>query len=200
MKQLSSGQKLMIATVSMFLTGMPELAVAEPYTASQSATKPQVIETEMDTITATVAAVDYVNRILTLKEHDGHIITMSVGPEVVRLKEIRKGDVIKIDYMDAIAIFIQTADQKSASVEESKSVIVRNKTKKPSGVMTDTDTVTATVLSINAEKRSAVLKGPKGNDFKISIASDVKNLGNIKKGDKVMVKITRSIAVTVSKP
>lgn len=190
----------MVASISMFLMGTPVLVVAEPYSTSQSAVKPDVVDTDFVTITATVVAVDYNKRVLTLKEHDGHIITMSVGPEVVRLKEIKKGDVIRIDYMESIVASVQPADQKVASVEGSKSVIVRNQTKKPSGVMTDTDVVTATVVSINAEKRTAVLRGPKGNEFKIKIAPDVRNLENVKKGDKVVVKITRSIAVTVSKP
>ena len=58
----------------------------------------------------------------------------------------------------------------------------------------------ATVVKINAKKRTAVLKGPDGSEFPIDIAPDVQHLENVKKGDQVVVKYTQSLAMSVSKP
>ena len=85
-------------------------------------------------------------------------------------------------------------------MEGSNVAIVRNEGKKPSGVAVATDVVTATVVKVNAKKRTATLKGPDGMTYDINVAPDVKNLEAVKKGDKVMVKLTRTIAIDVRKP
>jgi hypothetical protein len=78
--------------------------------------------------------------------------------------------------------------------------IVRNEGKKPSGVAVATEVVTATVVKINAKKRQVTLQGPSGESFTIDVAPDVENLNNVKKGDKVLVKYTRTLAIDVRKP
>lgn len=162
--------------------------------------KPGVLEAASDSITATVVAIDYKTREVTLKAEDGTVETIVAGPDVARLNDVKKGDVVTVDVLEAVAVIVQSPDKTISSAEGTNSVIIRNQGKKPSGMKVDTQVVTATVVSIDAKNRTAVLKGPKGNQFKISIAPDVQNLQNVKKGDQVIVKVTRTVAVAVSKP
>lgn len=162
--------------------------------------KPAAVEAAVVSMTATVKSIDYATRMITLEKSDGSTVSMEVGPEAVRFNEIKKGDIVEIDAMVSVAMLVQSPDTKIDSVEGSNVAIVRNEGKKPSGVAVATDVVTATVLKINAKKRTATLKGPDGMTYDIDVAPDVKNLENVKKGDKVMVKLTRTLAIDVRKP
>ncbi len=162
--------------------------------------KPGVIEAAAASITGTVQSIDYNTRMVTLAKPDGETVTMEVGPEAARFNEVKKGDKVKMDYLVSVAVMVQNPHDKIDTAEGTGTVIIRNKTKKPSGTAVQTHVVTATVEKINAKKRTAVLKGPDGHTFPIEIAPDVTNLENVKKGDQVVVKMTTSLAVTVSKP
>jgi hypothetical protein len=162
--------------------------------------KPAVVEAAVVSVTATVKAIAYDTRMITLEKTDGTIVSMEVGPDAVRFNEIKKGDIVEIDAMVSVAMIVQSPDAKIDSVEGSNVAIVRNEGKKPSGVAVATDVVTATVVKVNAKKRTATLKGPDGMTYDINVAPDVKNLEAVKKGDKVMVKLTRTIAIDVRKP
>lgn len=162
--------------------------------------KPAALETAVVSITATVKSIDYKTRMVTLEKSDGSMVSMEVGPEAIRFNEVKKGDIVEIDAMVSVAMIVQSPDSKIASVEGSNVAIVRNEGKKPSGVAVATDVVTATVVKINAKNRTATLKGPDGMTYDIDVAPEVKNLENVKKGDKVMVKLTRTLAIDVRKP
>jgi Cu/Ag efflux protein CusF len=190
MKQVS---KIAIALVFAFV------GVAKAADAPMA--KPGVFEAAAKTVTATVVEIDYKTRAVTLQEgKDGPQTTMVVTPEATRFNEIKKGDIVQIDYLESVGVMVQSPDKTIATAEGSSSVMVRNQGKKPSGVMTETDVVTATVVTVNAKKRTATLKGPAGNTFNIDVAPDVTNLENVKKGDQVLVKYTRTVAIDVRKP
>lgn len=162
--------------------------------------KPAALEAAMGSITATVKSIDYATRMVTLEKADGTTVDMEVGPEAVRFNEVKKGDIVEIDFMMSVAVVVQSPDTEIASVEGSNVAIVRNEGKKPSGVAVATDVVTATVVKVNAKKRTATLKGPDGKTMDIDVSPDVKNLENVKKGDKILVKLTRTLAIDVRKP
>jgi len=200
MKKMSVLPKLMVVAVSLVLTAPLALQAAESRPDSRVMEKPFVVDTSTDTVIGTVADINYDTRVITLRDSNGETFTIAASPEIARLKEIRKKDVIKVDFMKSVAIFVQPGDKEVASLEGSQSVIVRNKTRKPSGQWTGTSVVTATVFTINQAKRTAVLRSAEGEEFMVDIAPDVKNLENVKKGDQVVVRITRTIGLAVSKP
>jgi predicted RecA/RadA family phage recombinase len=70
---------------------------------------------------------------------------------------------------------------------------------KPKGEIANITTVTATVVAIDLKKRLVTLKGPKGNEFQVEADQRVKNLPQVKVGDKVDVGYYESIAWNVRK-
>lgn len=175
-------------------------AVAAEMASGMVKEKPAAVDAAVVSMTATVKAIDYKTRMVTLEKADGTTVSMEVGPDAVRFNEVKKGDIVDIDFMVSVAMVVQSPDAGISTVEGSNVAIVRNEGKKPSGVAVATDVVTATVVKINAKKRTATLKGPDGMTYDIDVAPDVKNLENVKKGDKVMVKLTRTLAIDVRKP
>ena len=125
--------------------------------------KPGVLNAAAASVTATVESIDYTTRMISLKTPDGNVQTMEVGPGVVRFNEIKKGDLIQVDYLESVVVVVQDPHETISSAQGSSTVLVRNKGKSPSGTVVQTDVVTATVVKINAKKRKATLRGPDGN-------------------------------------
>jgi hypothetical protein len=61
-------------------------------------------------------------------------------------------------------------------------------------------TATATVQSVDKEKRSVVLKDEQGKTMTVNVPEDVTSFDQVKKGDKVKVSYEESMAVSVHKP
>lgn len=55
--------------------------------------------------------------------------------------------------------------------------------------------VTATVTALDVEKRLITLKGPKGESDTFQVGPDVKNLAQVKVGDRVVVDFWRGVAL-----
>jgi Cu/Ag efflux protein CusF len=60
--------------------------------------------------------------------------------------------------------------------------------------------MTATVEKIDYEKRMVTLKGPEGNMVTFKAGDEVKNLAQVKAGDKVTAEYYEAVAVQVLKP
>jgi Cu/Ag efflux protein CusF len=174
-------------------------AVAAEMASDMAKEKPAMVDAAVVSITATVKAIDYKTRMVTLEKSDGTTVDMQVGEEAVRFNEVKKGDIVDIDFMVSVAMVVESGEAGIASVEGSNVAVVRNEGKKPSGVAVATDVVSATVVKVNAKKRTATLKASDGKTYDIDVAPDVPNLQNVKKGDKVMVKLTRTLAIDVRK-
>lgn len=162
--------------------------------------KPGRLEAVTIQTTATVEKIDYKTRKLTLKGKEGKELTLDVGPEVQRLDEIKKGDLLEVEYVESIAVSVQQPGAQSDVPDGAYSVMVRNPTQSPSGKLIDTETVSATVQSVDVEKRVVELLRADGSTIKIAVSPDVQRLQDVKKGDTVAVKYTRSVALSIHKP
>jgi Cu/Ag efflux protein CusF len=60
-------------------------------------------------------------------------------------------------------------------------------------------TVSATVTEVDAAKGYVTLKGPKGNELPLKVGPEVRNLDQVKVGDKVTVKYLESLSLTLMK-
>lgn len=91
-----------------------QLPDGEPATGVKAATartplgdKPGAGAAETYTLKATVEAIDYAARLITLRGPDGGVTTTRVGESVQRLDEIRQGDEIVVQYTRAFAISVR---------------------------------------------------------------------------------------------
>jgi hypothetical protein len=64
----------------------------------------------------------------------------------------------------------------------------------PLSAVVVSDQVTTKVVSVDAPNHHVVLEGPNGNQFPVQLTDKAKNLGNLKAGDQVDVKVTSSVA------
>lgn len=189
-----------------FAAGDTVAAAATSRTAKQKlesgdVEKPAAVDADVVSVSATVANVDYQKRELTLQGDQGGNMTVQVGPDVTRFNEIKKGDRVDVDYFESVAITVQPPDAVGGgAMAGAQTAVVRNPGKKPSGMVIDTDMVTATVASVDAKNRTAELTGPNGGNIHVEIAPDVPDIDKLKKGDQVKVRYTRTLAIAVRKP
>jgi hypothetical protein len=75
--------------------------------------KPAVAAVKAVETKATVEAIDYGTRQVTLKNPEGKLTTLTVGPSVKRLNEVKQGDTVVARLIEAISIEV-TAPEKPA--------------------------------------------------------------------------------------
>jgi hypothetical protein len=59
--------------------------------------------------------------------------------------------------------------------------------------------IIATVEAVDAPQRSVTLKGPKGNVQTMTVSEDVRNLAQVKVGDRVIVNYAQALALELRK-
>ena len=96
----------LLETVELFVTGKEEPA-AERVTEVDRAplgSKPGFAAVDAVEVKASVVAIDYQTREVTLKGPEGRVIKVKAGPEVKRLNEVNKGDTVVARLTRAISI------------------------------------------------------------------------------------------------
>jgi hypothetical protein len=151
---------------------------------------------------AIVRDIDPEKRELTLAMPNGALITLVVDEQVTRFDKIRRGDVVRTTYSEAVSVKLRkTRTVPEVKVEESLS---REPDKvKPAVKSLRQVTTTATIESIAADFNSVRLKG---SDGKIE-AVDVRNpdnlrmlrSGEVKVGDQIDITYTQAVAISVEK-
>ena len=96
----------LLETVELFVTGNDEPA-AERVTEVDRAplgSKPGFAAIDAVEVKATVVAIDYQTRKVTLKGPEGNIVNVTAGPEVKRLSEVKPGDSVVARLTRAVSI------------------------------------------------------------------------------------------------
>ncbi len=189
-----------VLVIALFAFALAGTAMAEKKTAPKKAQdKPGVVVTDAAVITATVEAVDYEKRTVTLKGADGQSKTIKIDKRARNLDQVKVGDKVTVELFESVAIFVRKSTA-PADVAETAAVQVAPKGEKPEVVAVDTVEITATVQAIDYKKRTISLKGPQGNVRSFTVDKSVKRFKEIKKGDEVVVRYTEAIAIKVEKP
>lgn len=184
------------------------VAVAGVFAASGCATElatavvesqPKVLAGNIVRITATVAAVDRENRILTLSDGREEIRMMTVDPAVKNFDQIRRGDRINAERLEQVAIYVQAPGTVSKDENARVAVTVR-RGGKPSGAMVDTVQRGATVEEIDYEGRVVTLRATDGELRTIRVAPEIGPLDKISKGDQIVVRYTQIVGIGVTEP
>lgn len=160
--------------------------------------RPGVVYADRTRTTATVDAVDKDKRTVTLKRSDGRTVTLKVPPEARNFDQIRVGDKVGAEYIEAVAVFVRKSDAPPAAGETTK-VALAPKGEKPSGVVVDTVEVTAKVEAVDPAKRTVTLRGPDGRVRTIKVDERVRRLEEVRPGDEVVVRHTEALAIAFSR-
>ena len=168
-------------------------------TGKQEASRPGVEMSELATLSATVEAVDYENRLVTLRGPEGKQTVVEVSEAARNLPQVEVGDTVEVEYYQSVALFAQKPDGETEA-EVTVSTARTPLGDKPGAGIAETVTIKATVQAIDYDTRMVVLQGPEGNTLTTKVDERVERFDDIRLGDEIVVQYTRAFAISVREP
>jgi hypothetical protein len=151
------------------------------------------------TKTATVQKVDLKTRRVTLKDPDGKVFTIVAGDEVRNLPQVKKGDVLRVTYYQAVAYQVSKAGSAKPEVSATSDVSRAPLGAKPGASVKDSVTVRTTIDRIDKARGEVALRDPEGVVTVVKVR-DPRNLDLVAVGDLVDITYTEALAIAVEKP
>ena len=146
-------------------------------------------------ITATITAIDPATREVTLKGPKGNEATVLLGPEVKNFSQMKVGDVVNAEYVEALTLELKKGGQAVPGRTENAGATAAKAGEKPAGMVGRQVTVTASVIALDPPTQTVTLKGPKQTvDVKVA---DPEQFKRISVGDQVEATYTEALAISV---
>lgn len=184
-----------IAVAVVFVTAPTLSPAAEQSTAKNRA----IVVTDSVSAKVTVVGIKKKERELRLRNEQGEEVDVVVPKEVRNFPQIKKGDIIEVEYHRAAATVLEKASDTNAAgmaatVERAPAGA------KPGARAMQTRSIVATVLEIDAKDRLLTVQGPQGGVVTVKVPADMKTFDSLKKGDKISAVYTEAVAVSVKEP
>ena len=146
-------------------------------------------------ITATITAIDKATRDVTLKGPQGNEMVVTAGPEVKNFDQLKVGDQVNLNYMEALTLELKKGGGLVVARTEKAGAAGAKPGEKPAGAVGRQVTVVADVVALDPAKQVVTLKGPQRTvDLKIP---DPEQFKRIAKGDQVEATYTLAVAINV---
>ncbi len=188
-------QKLIVAlglAAAVTLAG-PAAAQTGAVVAGTAPGKAAVAETVK--VTATITAIDKATRDVTLKGPQGNEITLTAGPEVKNFAQLKVGDQVNLQYVDALTLELKKGGGLVVQRTTTAGAAGAKPGEKPAGAVGREVKIVADVIAVDPAKQVVTLKGPQRTvDLRIP---DPEQFKRIAKGDQVEATYTQALAVAV---
>ena len=183
---------------AVLAAGFTSSAIAKDTASSSKTGKPGAVAVQVTKWSATVKALDYVKKTAVLEDDKGRTVEVDVK-NARNLDQVLVGDKVNVKYIEQLAIFVRKSDA-SATAESVRTVALAPKGAMPGGVISETVQIQADVEGVDYKKRKITLKDPTGDIRTYQVSKEVKRLRDVKKGDQVVVDVTKALALEVVKP
>ena len=146
-------------------------------------------------MTATITAIDEATRDVTLKGPQGNEITVTAGPEVKNFANMKVGDQVNAEYVEALTLELKKGGGQKMERTEQAGAMGAKAGALPAGAMGRQITVVADVVSVDPAKKTVTLRGPKRTVE--LVVNDPEQLKRVAKGDQVEATYTQAFAIAV---
>ena len=149
--------------------------------------------------TSTVEEVNRKDRLITLKDADGDLVTVQAGEEVRNFDQISKGDLVTVTYYQSTAVDVITPEARPKT-EVGAAMARAEKGEKPAGMLVSQVRKTVKIISVDPYKKAISFRDESGwREVSMNRPELEHYLEELKDGDTVEVIFTEAIAVSVSK-
>jgi hypothetical protein len=166
---------------------------------TSTAAEPLNIE-DVETMSATVDAIDVEKRLVSLRGPEG-TGTYEVSPDVRNLAQVEVGDTLVVRYYRSMAAEIKPKGASTTlnAVDKSASGATAQPGSKPGGLVRSTVTTTVTIQSVDKKNKSVMFSGPDGLVRSVTAQrpEGQKFVSTLKKGDQVEMTYTEALAVSI---
>jgi Cu/Ag efflux protein CusF len=146
-------------------------------------------------MTATITKIDAATRAVTLKGPEGREVTLTAGDEVKNFAQMKVGDLVNVEYVEALTIELKKGSTAPVARTEQTAAGAAKPGEKPAGMVGRQVTVTAEVVDVNPKTQVVTLRGPQRTvELKVR---DPEQFKRVAKGDRVEATYTEAIAIAV---
>lgn len=189
---------ILIGSLSNCTGNNQSLEPKESSTITYEEGKAGLVSVDTIEMTAIVRDIDKTLRTVTLEGADGEEVKLKVGPDAVNFNKIQVKDKVKVTVAEELIIAVNKKGEKTSESYASVVMLATEDAKKPAAIAAETTTVTADVVAIDQEKRTATLKFSDGETKTVSVRDDV-DLSQHKVGEQVVFQMTEMVAINVVK-
>ena len=152
----------------------------------------------VEKVAAVVEAINVQNRIVTLRSltRDASVV-MEVGDEVRNLDQVKVGDRVVVEFLEAMAVDLKKGGGMTPSAGAGGAAARAKLGEKPAAVLGGTLQVVAMIIAIDADEPSVTLRGPEGKVIEVLVQHPEK-LAEVDVGDQVIITYKRAVAVAVT--
>jgi hypothetical protein len=169
---------------------------------AHSEPKPLNIE-NLETMSATVTAIDVPKRMVSLRGTEGRTATFEVSPDVRNLPQVKIGDNLVVRYYQSMAAEIRAKDTSPTlnTVDKTASAAAAAPGAKPGAVVGATVTTTVTVESVDKQNNTIMFSGADNLVRRVPVKRPEaqKFISTLKQGDQVEITYTEALAVSIEK-
>ena len=159
---------------------------------------PGSVRTQVKTTTATISAIDYQSRQVTLQDAQGHRQTLQANPNVQRFEQVKVGDRVHAEVAEETAVFLS-----GRGVAADDGIIQRllqqARSDQPGMALHSSEQVTAQVTAVDLAQHSVTLRYPNGISRTVLVRPDVA-LDEHAVGSQVVIRVSTAMLVRVEKP
>ena len=148
-----------------------------------------------ETVSATVTAIDYNERMIVLRGESGAVRTLFVGSDVTKFKNIKVGDMVKLTFYMSLATEVLQPGQ-APNPRSSSDIVPTTGTAKPAGTMSEQQRWVVTVNEVDLPNQTVTVTTEKGRTIAIK-AADKARISKLKPNDKVEVVLTAAAVLSV---
>jgi hypothetical protein len=146
-------------------------------------------------VTATIVAIDSATRAVRLRGPKGKGVTVIAGPEVRNFEQMKVGDKVNVEYLEAVTVELKKGSSAPVARTEESGVGGAKAGERPAGAAGRQVTVTAEVIALDAQTQTVTLRGPRRTvDLKLR---DPEQFKRVAKGDRVEATYTEAVAIAV---
>jgi hypothetical protein len=152
----------------------------------------------VEKVAAVVEAINVQNRIVTLRSltRDASVV-MEVGDEVRNLDQVKVGDRVVVEFLEAMAVDLKKGGGMTPSAGVGGAAARAKLGEKPAAALGGAVEVVATIIGIDADEPSVTLKGPEGKVIEVLVQHPEK-LAEVDVGDQIIITYKRAVAVAVT--
>ena len=204
MRITQSPRSLIIGFFAVSALALPQIGSAQTKPAMTDPAKAPIAAAGIDEVyqlvDAVVTKVDSKTRTVTLKDKDGTFTNFVAGPEIKNFAQIKVGDRLTVTHELAIAIeLVKVNNQGVRSEVQTSTQTSAALGSKPASVISNTTIIIANVVSVDRQKMTVSVKGPKGktDTYRVKSASLLKDIAI---NDEVKITLYDAMAASFAAP
>lgn len=146
--------------------------------------------------TAAITAINSATREITLKGSQGREVTLVAGPQVKNFAQMKVGDQVTAEYVEALTLELKKGGGKAVGVTEQAGAKGAKPGDLPAGVAGRQVKIVADVVDVNPSTQTLTLRGAKETvELKVRDPAQFKLVA---KGDQVEATYTQAVAIAVA--